>query len=809
MSIDWDEIKQNIIDRLDIVDAYAELGLHLNRTGKSEWLRAINDDAFAVNIRSGGFKDHRNTDSKGSFWTYAMDHGSFDSFRDCLNHYAEKTGIELPTKPDPAKDLEWLDDLDDSTLTKYCKLKRISVDIAKREGAKVAKYKKETIVVSFPIYAEYFGIEPCGYVIVRPDGKKIGKTTKLLTRGSYSGIIGKYAYQRLQEQRIADRPQTAIKCEGLTDFLRMSTEIPDEATDTTFAFSNASGCSESPADWVRIALFGATVLVVGDADRPGQAGAQKWAGLLAHRSTVKTVKLPYAVTETKGKDLCDYFQDGHTFDDFLKLPCFDVEPMEEEEAYVRPEPFRNYLEWFNDETDKNEKRPKKNEDIVSDLLKRTDGWPKVCQGTLFFEDGGKVIQSPNVDHFFFRLQKMLGMVDWVSGSAYVTKRELFQGLHNCVDQFDAIETLPHVPSLPGVYYVGCSLTYGDGSTLEKLLDFFSVADQEIDRELLRAAFMSPLWGGPPGTRPAFFFTSKDGPGAGKTKTAEAIGYLFGGAISMEKTSSISEIKTRILSDKAQGKRIALLDNIQAANWRWGDFEALLSARAISGKVLYVGEGTRPNYLTYLLTGNGLSLGRDISERVVEIRMQKPDYFKHRNWVADLFTYIDQNRMAILADLAALLTADPQDMGNEASRWSDWEVAVLSKCANPQKLFAEIQKRQSEADSDEDTSYNLHEVIWQQLDSFNYNPVKARVFIPSWVINDWYRIATKTAVSVTKSTRELKMAVTQGTLPNLAYHPAKDIRGFVWEGDEGDNTQPILRDLAGRVTARNDARRYRN
>ena len=47
MSIDWDEIKQNIIDRLDIVDAYAELGLHLNRTGK--WMVAGDyNDAFAV-----------------------------------------------------------------------------------------------------------------------------------------------------------------------------------------------------------------------------------------------------------------------------------------------------------------------------------------------------------------------------------------------------------------------------------------------------------------------------------------------------------------------------------------------------------------------------------------------------------------------------------------------------------------------------------------------------------------------------------------------------------------------------------------
>jgi hypothetical protein len=808
MSIEWDEIKQNIVDRLDIVDAYSDLGMPINRTGSSDWLRAVNDDAFAVNIRSGAFKDHRDPNNKGSFWSYALEHGSFDGYLDCLKYYAEKAGIELPLKPDPAKDLEWLDDLDDDTLTKYCKLKRISVDVAKREGAKIAKYKKKTIVVVFPVYAEYFGIEPCGYVVVRPDGRPLFKSvTKQMTRGSCSGVIGRHAYQRLTEQRTADRPQTAIKCEGLTDFLRMAAEIPEEAQETTFAFSNSSGCSESPADWIRIALFGASVFIVGDCDKPGQAGATKWAGLLAHRSTVKMVKLPYAVTDSKGKDLCDYFGDGHTYEDFLGLPQYDVEPAEEEDEYVRPEPFRNYVEWYNDETDRNEKRPKSNKDVVVDLVKRTNGWPKVCQGTLFFEEGGRVIESPNVDHFFFRLQQMLGLVDWVSGSAFVTKRELFHGLPDCVERFDAIETLPHYPPLSNVYYTGSQLTLGDGSYLDKLLTFFNTATTN-DRELLRAAFATPLWGGPPGARPAFFFTTADGPGVGKTKTAEAIGYLYGGAIALEKTSSIADVKTRILSDKAQGKRVALLDNIKAAGWSWGDFEALLSARNISGRALYVGEGTRPNMLTYLLTGNGISLGTDISQRVIEIRLSKPRYADFKKWVSTLFSFIDENRAAILSDLVTMLAADPQDMGTDASRWSDWEVDVLSKCGNPWDLYADITKRQKEADSEQDTAYDLHEVFRRRLESYTYDPQTERILIPSHVANRWYVEATNERVTVTRSTQQIKLLCGRGQMPNLAYRRDKSIRGFIWEGDGSDSTKPVRDDLAERVEIREDMRRFK-
>jgi hypothetical protein len=178
-----------------------------------------------------------------------------------------------------------------------------------------------------------------------------------------------------------------------------------------------------------------------------------------------------------------------------------------------------------------------------------------------------------------------------------------------------------------------SLEGGDGTALAGLLERFKPATEE-DRVLLKALFLSPFWGGPYGQRPAWLIASdEDGTGAadggrgtGKTTLARMVGRLAGGAIAFDRGEQVRDIQTRLLSPGAAGKRIALLDNVKSHSFSWAELEALITADTISGRKLFVGDGARPNGLTWLLTINGairswtgLSISLASVVRTVQVR----------------------------------------------------------------------------------------------------------------------------------------------------------------------------------------------
>jgi len=109
--------------------------------------------------------------------------------------------------------------------------------------------------------------------------------------------------------------KTAYSVEGPTDMLAALSKNP-EAT----VVCNAFGAGEKPG-WMAEAFKGYDIVnVVRDCDRPGQEGAGRWVQAIAkHVDVVRNVILPYAITENHGKDLRDYFADGHSWADFEAL----------------------------------------------------------------------------------------------------------------------------------------------------------------------------------------------------------------------------------------------------------------------------------------------------------------------------------------------------------------------------------------------------------------------------------------------------------------------------------------------------------
>jgi hypothetical protein len=69
------------------------------------------------------------------------------------------------------------------------------------------------------------------------------------------------------------------------------------------------------------------VLVVGDANRPGQQGAEKFGVAVAEKaSDVRLVSLPFEITDSHGKDLRDFLNEGGTFEALQEI-AEEAEPV--------------------------------------------------------------------------------------------------------------------------------------------------------------------------------------------------------------------------------------------------------------------------------------------------------------------------------------------------------------------------------------------------------------------------------------------------------------------------------------------------
>lgn len=113
--------------------------------------------------------------------------------------------------------------------------------------------------------------------------------------------------------------ETIIKVEGPSDLLAlMSIGLPAGWV----AITNACGAkSANPKKLDFGWAAGKRIIIVGDADEPGQDGAKKFSAAFhkAGAAEVRIVALPYKMTPDHGKDLRDWLTEGHTAVDFQAM----------------------------------------------------------------------------------------------------------------------------------------------------------------------------------------------------------------------------------------------------------------------------------------------------------------------------------------------------------------------------------------------------------------------------------------------------------------------------------------------------------
>lgn len=420
--------------------------------------------------------------------------------------------------------------------------------------------------------------------------------------------------------------------------------------------------------------------------------------------------------------------------------------------------------------------------ILADLHGRFRRWPRSCDGQLFVPVGNSVQFLLNENAIFGWLGNF-GVVQWYTGLGFARRGDVFEEVKRNALQYDAIETLPHEPPLYRHFYLYKSKKEGDGTSLESLLDRFSPATP-IDRQLIKAMLLTPIWGGACGRRPAFLITADAGRGTGKSTMAQLVGHLFGGYFDISHNEDIAMIKQRLLSSKSMGLRLAILDNVKSHRFSWAELESILTASVISGKKMYVGESSRPNTLTWLLTLNGASLSTDMAQRVVTIHIRRPE--RSSGWEDETRTFIDEHRDLIVADISAALRS-PKTTLTEFSRWAAWEAAVLGCLSDPEECQRVILERQAAADIEKEESSAIEDFFAEQLEKYGYSPADDRVFIPSRIACDWFNLAMNERASTTAVSRRLRQMENEGAIKKISYGREwiddKNFRGFFWSGEE--------------------------
>jgi hypothetical protein len=414
-------------------------------------------------------------------------------------------------------------------------------------------------------------------------------------------------------------------------------------------------------------------------------------------------------------------------------------------------------------------------DLTGGWTKRVGPLPFVAEGDapLYLETPAQAFawigrQMPNGDRNQLR---------WVTGDDKVGRDTFYAHLQQTGDCFDAVESFPHWPQLGRHYYLHRRLEGGDGSALRTLLERFNPATP-IDADLLLAFYLSTAAGLPPGTRPAWLFTAEDGDdrqgrGVGKTAAVEINAELFGGYVAVSANDDMADVKKRLLSPEARGKRVVLVDNIKTLKFSWDELEALVTGTIVSGRQLYVGEGCIPNTFTICLTLNGATLSKDMAQRCVIVKLARPVY--SATWREDTVAFVRDHRWAILGDIVAALQAPVAPL-TRFSRWGLWEAAVLARLPEPADAQKVIEERQAEVDDDREESELVREAFVNELKFRGHNPDQDAIFIPSKVAAQILLDATNERRPTNKASAHLK------TLGISELRKSdRDQKGWVWTG----------------------------
>lgn len=730
-SNDYQQYTAEVLARLDIAAEAEKLGVQFASAepGKNGWQechaigREDGTPSAVINVGGGRlrgkYRDLGSSERAISFFELAARLGPWSDWQEAREHYATIAGVEpatngkKPTEPntDQYQPMPWRPE----SAKAWCSHHKpgVEYDALVAVGAQIVKWPYRDRrgnghhCLAIPSHDGRSDTDhPAGMVLLRLDGQLFPPAPRLQKRKIHTLRSSRQSFIAAGGVEAIQAATIVWWVEGVPDCLALTSRL----SAGEIAITSIGGANERPERLPLRILAGKPVRIIGDCDTAGQDGAEERArALQGIASGVEVVRLPYPIEHNHGKDLRDWLCDGHGYDDLLTLPATEPEPAAEPESRIA-----NYTEVWGDGD-----KPKRHAIDIRTIHRQIDELTKcqlsVCGNTLFVRGSRGIRWLRSYQQLFAWLHEF-GPIDWATtchDHCPVSREEIYHYLtESCERVYIDIATDPHCPPIESLYYAHDALPKPTGKTLDEFLAATN-PESEDDRELIRAAMLTMVWGGGAGLRPAFVFTSKHGTGAGKTLTAETLAEVFGGAICRSRSKNSSdEFTTRLLSRESREKRVVLYDNLKGVNDS-ASIESLITSKRISGKQMYQGEGSRPNYLTWLLTANSPSLSRDLAERSVVIEIGRP---KPADFVTVVAEFLVARRKHLVADLLHILQGPSRSSiaPKNWDRWRAWQIGVLEKLDNADRLAELIISRRRGVDGDSEEADAIKECIESYL-----------------------------------------------------------------------------------------------
>jgi len=295
-----------------------------------------------------------------------------------------------------------------------------------------------------------------------------------------------------------------------------------------------------------------------------------------------------------------------------------------------------------------------------------------------------------------------------------------QSKHN----YTSYKTIPHHPPLPNTIYTA-DVEPGDGRYLEEFISKLN-PETELDRQLLESAVLTPFWGGPPGQRPAFVLTTDHGRGVGKSTTIEAIAKIYDGSIQVQEDEEWNQVTQRLLTPGSMKKRVLFIDNMKKMLDR-GGLEAAITRDEISGKRMYEGDATIPNYFTWFMSANTPELSTDLASRSVVIKIgPKKHDFDFKKWFS---VFLVRHHEQIIADIKARFLEEPKSSIDKNSRFPAWDEDIMTKFENADELMSLIASRKGDVDEEAKDAHRTYDAICELISARGLDPETDKVHIP--------------------------------------------------------------------------------
>ena len=537
-------------------------------------------------------------------------------------------------------------------------------------------------------------------VLLRLDGKpfpafgKLGERKTHTTGGSINSwlVAGDVA-----------AAHTIIDLEGVTDWLAVVSAglPPGYAAVTNTAGAKARG--KLPREWAK----GKTIIVVGDADEPGQEGAQRAAAAYhkAGAAEVLLAQLPYPIEKDHGRDLRDWQNEGHAVAD---LPTVAVTAEQASEwAKAKPSKGGRSIIIDTDETRVID------EGIAvlarqGELYQRGGCLVQVTEGVEPPRGIARAKDAPRIALArYARIRELLAAgAEWLRPAG----EDQFERVHppewvvkgiDARGQWRGIRRLESVVEVPvlradgtilqtpgydestGILFrpqiefqrVPDSLTLIEAKfALDALLEI--VADMPFASEAHRAAWLAATL--TPQARFAFhgpsplFLVDANVRGCGKSLLTDCTSEITAGRemARMALPRDDEEFRKRITALAIAAEPLILIDNISGTLGS-PSLDAALTATSWSDRILgqtAMASGI-PLFACWFATGNNVILAADTPRRTLYIRLESPEEnpeersgFRHPSLLA--WIRQERHRLAVapITILAAYCAAGRPDMG---------------------------------------------------------------------------------------------------------------------------------------------------